>query len=65
MRLIIAFLAIAIPIAIGVVGVLLTMNPPEEAPPVVSGIYQLLSGRSQPFSCAVRIGGVPHSAGVS
>jgi len=29
MRLIIAFLAIAIPIAIGVVGVLLTMNPPE------------------------------------
>ena len=36
-----------------------------EAPPVVSGIYQLLSGRSQPFSYAVRIGGVPHSAGVS
>ena len=40
-------------------------NNPKEAPPVVSGIYQLLSGRSQPFSYAVRIGGVPHSAGVS
>jgi hypothetical protein len=36
-----------------------------KAPPVVSGAYHLLSGRGQPFSHAVRIGGVPHSTGFS